>query len=204
MSAPGAVSAPGAARAWSGVLPRAEGPAVLVHGGAWDIPDDEADAHREGLLRALARAECLLGRRAPAVEVAAEAVAVLEADPAFDAGRGAVLDRDGFVQLDAGLMDGHTRAWGAVANVRCLPHPVRIARRLLEGDAQARLLVAEGAERYAAEHGFPHVAPEHLVVPRERARHARLLREAGFHTSRAFTGPVSGPQGTVGCVVRDA
>lgn len=177
-------------------------PAVLVHGGAWAIPDEEVDAHLDGLGKALARARQLAERGRSALEVVVETVAVLESHPAFDAGLGAVLDRDGRPQLDAGVMDGSTLAWGGVANVRTVANPIRLARALAEEDGQARLLVGEGAERYAGELGMPYVEPERLVVARERERFERLREEAGFHTSGAFSG--GAPRGTVGCVAVDA
>ena len=66
---------------------------MLVHGGAWDIPQDETDAHKEGMLHALDVARDLLLSGCTALDAAAEAVAVLERHPAFDAGTGAVLNR---------------------------------------------------------------------------------------------------------------
>ena len=184
-------------------------PALLVHGGAWDIPDAECADHRDGLLAALAHGRRVLERGGSALDAVEAAVVAMEAHPAFDAGRGAVLDRDGQPQLDAGIMCGATLRWGAVANVRALGHPVRAARLLLDGDGQARLLVGEGAERFAAEAGLPHVAPERLVVDRERARYHRLMADAAFHTSQAFAGPPPDlppdhPRGTVGAVALDA
>lgn len=143
-----------------------------------------------------------------ALDAVEAAIVALEAHPAFDAGRGAVLDRDGGVQLDAGMMCGATLRWGAVANVRGLNHPVRAARLLLD-DADgsafgARLLVGEGAERYAAEAGLPFVAPERLVVARERDRYERLRAGPPVHPSAAIAGPPESPRGTVGAVALDA
>ena len=179
-----------------------EPPLLLLHGGAWDIPTDETAAHLEGMDRALRVGRRALERGRTALDVVAEVVAAMEDHPAFDAGRGAVLDRDGLPQLDAGLMDGPTLQWGAVANVRHLANPILAARRLAEDDGQARLLVAEGAERYAAEIGLPSVDPQVLIVDRERRRYDRLGGERGFHTSNAFAGGT--PRGTVGCTVLDA
>ena len=183
---------------------------VLVHGGAWDIPDAALAEHRDGLARALRVARRAVEAGRDALAVAVETVAALEDHPAFDAGRGAVLDRDGQVQLDAGVMEGETRRWGAVANVRALPNPVRAARALLDADGQARLLVGEGAERFAAEVGLPAVAPSALVVERERDRYDRLRAHPAFGTA-AMAGQMDvprsstdAPAGTVGCVVRDA
>ena len=180
--------------------PPAGAPALIVHGGAWDIPDADLDDHLDGLRMAVARGRALLERGRSALDVVEEVVAAMERHGAFDAGRGAVLDRDGAAQLDAGIMCGATLRWGAVANVRTLPEPVRIARRLLDADGQARLLVADGAERFAAEAGLPAVDPARLVHPREMARYEALREASAFHTSDAF----AGPRGTVGCVALDA
>lgn len=180
----------------------AEAPLVLLHGGAWDIPTDELDAHLDGMGRALRVGRRALDRGRTALDVVVEVVVALEDHPAFDAGRGSVLDRDGQPQLDAGVMDGETLRWGAVANVRQLSNPILAARALVETDGQARLMVGEGAERFAAERGLPSVDPQSLVVARERRRYERLRQERGFHTSEAFAGDA--PRGTVGCVVLDA
>ena len=178
-------------------------PALLIHGGAWDIPYEETAAHVEGMTQALARGRSLLEAGASALETVAATVSVLEAHPAFDAGHGAVLDRSGRVQLDAGLMCGASHRWGAVANVRRIAHPIRVAHRLLGGDGQERLLVGPGAEAFAEDAGFELVDNDTLIVERERARFHRLRDEATFHTSRAFSGDPS-PRGTVGCVGLDA
>jgi len=154
---------------------------------------------------ALARGRALLEDGATALETVVETVAVLEAHPAFDAGRGAVLDRSGRAQLDAGVMCGATLRWGAVAHVRRFAHPIRVARRLLDGDGQERLLVGPGAEAFAEEVGFELIENEALIVERERLRFARLRDESAFHTSRAFSGDgPDAPRGTVGCVALDA
>ena len=181
--------------------PPSGSPVLLVHGGAWDIPQAETAAHVEGMTQALARGRDLLEGGASALETVVAVVAVLEDHPAFDAGRGAVLDRSGQAQLDAGVMCGATYRWGAVANVRRLANPVRVAHRLLGDDGQARLLVGTGAEAFAAEVGFDLVDNETLIVARERSRFAQLRAEADFHTSQAFSG--AAPRGTVGCVALD-
>ena len=176
---------------------------MLVHGGAWDIPQNETEAHLDGLHRALRVGRRALERGQACLDIIVEVVAALEDHPAFDAGRGSVLDRDGQPQLDAGVMAGDGLRWGAVANVRRLKNPIRAARALVGADGQARLLVGDGAERFAAELGHPTVTPSSLVVPREVARHQRLAEHAAFHTSAAFAGAMDVPRGTVGCVVRD-
>ncbi|MEM6337413.1 MAG: isoaspartyl peptidase/L-asparaginase [Bacteroidota bacterium] len=179
------------------------GPVLLLHGGAWAIPDDEVDAHVGGVRAAAEVGRHLIESGKTALDIAVAVVEQLEAHPAFDAGTGSVLTREGLAELDAGVMDGPSLAFGAVAGVRRLAHPIRAAERLLHHDGQARLLVGEGAEAFAAEHGIPLVDNASLIVPRELGRHRRLAAEAGFHTSSAFDGHSDGPAGTVGCVVRD-
>ncbi len=182
--------------------------ALLVHGGAWDIPDEALPDHREGLRQAVARGRALLEKGAPALEAACEAVAALEAHGAFDAGCGAMLNQDGEAELDAGCMDGSTLGYGAVMGVRRVRQPIRVARRLVErGRGQVRLLCAEGAERFAEAEGFALVENEALICGREWARYEKLRREAeAFHPSEAFLpgraweagGPLGDTVGRVG------
>ena len=176
-----------------------------MHGGAWDIPETACAAHRDGLQQAVDRGRGLLEDGASAIEVVAETVAVLEAHGAFDAGRGAMLDRDGVARLDAGLMDGASLDYGAVIGVQRIAQPIRIAHRLLaQSDGQARILTREGAEAFAESEGFELVDNAALICDRERARHAKLETEAGqHHTSHSFLQSTGAPRDTVGCVAKD-
>ncbi len=174
------------------------GAALLVHGGAWDIPDDALADHRDGLAIAVDTGRQWLADGASAVDVAVEVVAAMEAHGAFDAGRGSVLDIDGAVSVDAAVVCGATARWGAVAALRHVAAPSRLARWLLgAAPSEARLLVGEGAERFAAAAGVALVDPASLVHPRERARYAAAL-------AAAPSAQTPGPRGTVGCLVRDA
>jgi beta-aspartyl-peptidase (threonine type) len=198
----------------AGAVP-SSGAALLVHGGAWAIPDEALPAHRAGLHEAVAVGAKLLRSGAPALEAATETVAAMEASGAFDAGAGAMLNQQGEAELDAGVMDGATRDYGGVMAVRRLAHPVRVARRLLAaGAGEVRLLAGEGAERFADAEGFALVENDALVHPRERERFETLRRRAeeqgrdaaflpGRHALDAGepAPPVGGD--TVGCVARD-
>ena len=147
-------------------------PILLVHGGAWAIPDDAVEAHTFGVRSALLAGYALLERGATAVDAVEAAVAVLEDDEAFDAGRGSFLTRDGKVQLDALLMDGGVtgamRA-GGVACVERLRNPIHAARLVLEKSPHV-YFVGRDAENFAAEHGMPLIDNSELVLDRERAR----------------------------------
>lgn len=183
-------------------VPIDDGPSVLIHGGAWAIPDEECPAHHDGLEQAVYKARDMLQKGASALEVVSETVAGMELHGAFDAGKGAVLTRAGTVELDAGIMDGATMRVGAVANVKRLLNPVLAARLILRhGKGDFRMLIAEQAEAFAAEHGQKLVPNEQLISDRERRRFEQLRAAAAYHTSHPFQD--RGPRGTVGCVARD-
>src|SRR6516162_1921519 len=99
-------------------------PVLLVHGGAWAIPDDDAPAHEAGVRAALKAGFEILSAGGPALDAVQAAVAVLEDDPTFDAGRGSFLTSDGRVQLDALLMDGGRMKAGGVACVERIQNPI--------------------------------------------------------------------------------
>jgi beta-aspartyl-peptidase (threonine type) len=172
--------------------------ALVVHGGAWDIPDDEVEPHLEGCRRALAAGWEALSSGATALGAVESAVRVMEDDPVFDAGVGSVLNRDGLVELDAAIMDGATLRSGAVAAVRGVRNPVTLARRVL--DSEAVLLVGRGAERFADAVGIERCADEDLIVSRERVRWEELRRLEAYRTPDAFQRPpgeVAGQRGIV-------
>jgi beta-aspartyl-peptidase (threonine type) len=155
-------------------------PVLVVHGGAWDIPDDMVEAHLNGVRNAAAAAWRALERGGSALDAVEEGIVVMEDDETFDAGRGSFLNRDGKVQLDAFIMDGSTLRGGGVGCVERLRNPVRAARKILS-DSPHVYFVAEGAERFAAEHGIALCRNEDLVIPREveRLREYQAQASAG-------------------------
>src|SRR6202043_1092642 len=144
-------------------------PVLVVHGGAWAIPDDMVEAHLNGVRNAAAAGWRALEHGGSALDAVEEAVVVLEDDETFDAGRGSFLNRDGKVQLDAFIMDGATLRDGGVGCVERLRNPVRAARKILS-DSPHVYFVAEGAERFAAEHGIALCRNADLIIPREVER----------------------------------
>lgn len=157
---------------------------LIVHGGAWDIPDDEVAEHQAGCRAALEAGWRVLEHGGAALDAVEAAVRVLEDAPIFDAGVGAVLNRDGDVELDAAIMDGPTLRSGAVAAVRRVRNPITLARHVLE--SQVVLLVGQGADRFAEAAGLPLCDPAELIVERERARWLELLAQSEFRTQDAF------------------
>jgi len=130
------------------------------------MPDEMIDAHIQGVTNALAAGWRVLERGGAAVDAVEEAVVIMEDDETFDAGRGSFLNRDGRVQLDALIMDGATLRAGGVGCVERLRNPVRAARKILSESPHV-YFVAEGAERFAAEHGIALCQNEDLVIARE-------------------------------------
>lgn len=142
------------------------------------MPDDMVEAHLRGVRNALAAGWRVLERGGAALDAIEEAVIIMEDDETFDAGRGSFLNRDGRVQMDALIMDGATLRAGGVGCVERVRNPVRVARKILSESPHV-YFVAEGAERFAAEHGVELCRNEELIIPREIERLRKYQSEAG-------------------------
>ena len=172
-------------------------PSLIVHGGAWDIPDEAVEACKAGCDRALAAGWSILSRGGSALDAVEAAVMVLENEPVFDAGFGSHLNLDGHVECDAIVMDGATLRAGSVAALRHIRNPIRLARKVLE-DCPHMMLVAEGAERFAAEQGIALCQPEELIAESEREAWSKCSKSK--HAAAHHRGH---EQGTVGAVAMD-
>ena len=180
-------------------------PVLLVHGGAWAIPADMVEAHLNGVRNAMSAGWQVLHRRGSALDAVEEAVVIMEDDDTFDAGRGSFLNRDGKVQLDALIMDGSTLRTGGVGCVEHLRNPIRAARKILSESPHV-YFVAEGAEKFAAEHGIPLCENADLIIPREIERlcefQSRLTSESQEDARDLFAPTIS--HDTVGAVALDS
>jgi len=175
-------------------------PVLVIHGGAWAMPDDMVEAHIHGVRNALAAGWRVLERGGSSLDAVEEAVVIMEDDETFDAGRGSFLNRDGKVQLDALIMDGSTLRAGGVGCVERLRNPVRAARKILSESPHV-YFVGEGAERFAAEHGVPLCGNEELVIPREVARLREYQAQAASGGNDLFAPAIS--HDTVGAIALD-
>ena len=163
-------------------------PILLIHGGAWAMPDDAVAAHENGIRHALSAGWDALARGGSAVDAVEAAVTVMEDDDTFDAGRGSFLTRDGRVQLDALLMNGANLRTGGVACVERLRNPIQAARLVLDQSPHV-YFVGTGAERFATQHGMRLVDNTELIVPRERERLMAFQRaEAAGGRDTTFSG----------------
>ena len=137
----------------SGAAPDKPRTALVIHGGAGVIeraalsPEEEREV-RAALNRALDAGNAVLARGGPAIDAAEAAIVVLEEDPHFNAGKGAVFNAKGGHELDASMMEGHTRRAGAVAGVTTVRNPVKLARAVMEHSPHV-MLAGPGAETFA-------------------------------------------------------
>ncbi len=180
-------------------------PLLVIHGGAGverkDFSAEEERAARAALTEALRRGHAELMAGKPALDAVTAAITVLEDDPSFNAGRGAVFTHDGKNELDSSLMDGATLRAGAVAGVHTIRNPILLARAVMEHSPHV-MMVGEGAEMFAAEQKIPQVDPAYFRTDKRWQQLQRALKEeaagqahADLETAKHF--------GTVGAVALD-
>lgn len=156
---------------------------LAIHGGAGVIergaltPEQDA-AYRAALDRALAEGAAILDEGGSALDAVEAAVRVLEDDPLFNAGRGAVFTADGRIELDAAIMDGATLNAGAVAGLTTTRHPVSAARAVMERSPHV-LLIGPGADAFAASVELEQVDPAWFFTERRWRGLERTLRDRG-------------------------
>jgi beta-aspartyl-peptidase (threonine type) len=125
---------------------------LIAHGGAKDISTADEQSNREGLFEAIEIGTRILSKGGTALTAVEEVVKSLENNPAYNAGYGSVRNRDGYVEMDASIMDGRTLDIGAVACIKEVDNPVSVARALLK--EREIFLVGDGATKFAFEMGF--------------------------------------------------
>jgi len=154
--------------------------AIAIHGGAGVIareqlgPDDGA-SYRAGLAEALDAGYAVLERGGSSLDAVTTAVRILEDNPLFNAGRGAVLTHEGQAELDASIMTGHDLKAGAVAGVKRIRHPIDLARKVME-DSPHVMLYGAGAEEFAHSRGFEFVPTEFFIPPLRKQQLERVLQ----------------------------
>jgi beta-aspartyl-peptidase (threonine type) len=175
--------------------------AIIVHGGAWAIPDASKAATEAGCRRAASVGYSVLEAGGSAVDACEAAIRVLENDPMFDAGYGSVLTSAGTVEMDAVLQSGSDLQAGAVACVSCIRNPISLARAIMASDHT--LLVGQGAEAYARSLGIETIDPNELVTQAARDELEQLQRYTEA-TDTLFNLPHTMGHDTVGCCAMDA
>lgn len=197
---------------------QARKPVLVIHGGAGTIlrrnmtPEKEK-AYTEGLQQALAAGYAILEKGGSALDAVEAAVRVMEDNPLFNAGKGAVFTNAGTNELDASIMDGKSLAAGSVAGVTTIRNPITAARAVMEHSPHV-LLVGRGAEQFAAEQGLQIVDPSYFYTEERWQGLQRIKKEDSAKTELDHGGRKSGaglkqPEnrdskyGTVGAVALD-
>ena len=171
---------------------------LLIHGGAGVMrraemtPEMDA-AYRAGLNDALEAGSKVLAGGGQALDAVEAAVRVLEDNPNFNAGRGAVLTREGVAELDASIMDGRDRRAGAVAQVRTVRNPIRAARHVMDNTGRV-MFAGPDVDEMAKEAGLEIVPPEYFITPRRQEALKRAMAGSFVPMDR---------YGTVGAVAMD-
>ena len=180
---------------------------LAIHGGAGveraDLSPEEERAARAALELALRRGHAALKAGKPALDAVTAAITVLEDDPNFNAGRGAVFTHDGRNELDASLMDGATRAAGAVAGVHRVKNPILLARAVMDRSPHV-MMVGDGAEAFAKEQGVELVDPAWFRTEKRWQQLQQRLREDAAKQAVLDPHPGRRYTGTVGAVALDA
>lgn len=174
---------------------------IAIHGGAGTLPraalaSGREAAYRAGLAAALDAGYNVLDRGGTSIDAVATAVRILEDDPLFNAGRGAVLAHDGTVELDAAIMDGRDLAAGAIAGVSHIRNPIDLARAVMEHSPHV-MLIGAGAEEFARTRSIETVSNDYFITDARRAEWRRVLGGDQRPANELSA------LGTVGAVARD-
>lgn len=178
-------------------------PGIVIHGGAGTIARDMAPEIQQGFLDGLSAAlktgAEMLRRGASSLDTVEQVVRVLEDNPHFNAGKGAVYTHTGEHELDAAIMDGRTLGCGAVAGVKTVKNPIGLARMVMEQTKHV-MFAGPGVEAFADAMKVERVDPSYYDTPqRYQAWQRALQREASQQP------PVDDEKkGTVGAVALDA
>ena len=178
-------------------------PILVIHGGAGviakDVTPEKEKAVRDGLQQALEAGYAQLKAGKPAQDAVTAAITLLEDNPNFNAGRGAVFNHDGRNELDAAIMVGATLRAGSVANVHKVKNPILLARAVMEKSSHV-MLVGSGAEQFAQSIGMALVEPKYFYT---EERWQQLQKALAEEKSKSVDVQKAPHHGTVGAVALD-
>ncbi|BBW91905.1 isoaspartyl peptidase/L-asparaginase [Pseudoalteromonas sp. PS1M3] len=188
--------------------------AIAIHGGAGTIdkakfsPEQEK-AYRAKLSEAVEAGYSVLEKGGESLDAVTAAITVLEQSEFFNAGRGAVYTYDGGHELDASIMDGRNRQAGAVAGVKHVESPIKLARLVMDNSVHV-MLSGQGAEEFAKEQGIELI--ENNIFDTKHRYDALLKAKDKLDKAKATTKsyqaahnalPDNFKMGTVGAVALD-
>jgi beta-aspartyl-peptidase (threonine type) len=192
--------------------------AIALHGGAGKRSRDMSPEERKKLGRAmrdaLSAGKEILTKGGSSLDAVEAVVVLLEDDPQFNAGRGAVFTRAGEHELDASIMDGATLKCGAVAGVKFQKNPIKAARLVMERTPHI-LLAGEQADKFGRDNGLDQVEQSYFFTENRFDDLQDALDKLGLPrlTKPAYAlrhepqspqeTQAEGGNGTVGCVALD-
>ena len=192
--------------------------AIVIHGGAGvierkELTAEQEAAYRAALKQAIGAGIAVLEKGGSALDAVEATITLMEDDPFFNAGRGAVFTAEGRNELDASIMDGRTLAAGSVAGVTRTRHPISLARRVMEKSPHV-MMVGTGADTFSREQGLEQVEPGWFYTERRWRSLETVLKEKGLPIPPRPAGITADPakdlvhdegkRGTVGVVALDA
>jgi len=159
--------------------------AIAIHGGAGTIEREKMSAdvesdYRQKLEQSVRAGHKVLNSGGSSLDAVMAAVEVMENSDLFNAGKGSVLNHDGEVEMDASIMEGKMQEAGAIAGVRQVKNPIRLAGEVLNNSPHV-MLIGEGAEEFATQRGFELIDNSYFQTKRRRAQLARI--QAGSKAS---------------------
>ncbi|MCW3054810.1 MAG: Asparaginase [Chthonomonadales bacterium] len=166
--------------------------AIIVHGGASTVPPEKQGPKRAGCVKAVRVGWAILSQGGSALDAVEGAIRILEDDPNFNAGFGSMLQPDGMVRMDAGLMEGRDLQAGAVAAIEGVRHPISVARQVL---IQPPVLIVGPYARDFARRSEAEMCSPTELISEEQYRH--------WEAQQAQQRPAGRSHDTVGCVALD-
>ena len=182
---------------------------LVIHGGAGTITRASMSAeaekqYRAGLEEALRAGHGVLTKGGSSLDAVEAAIRIMEDNPLFNAGKGAVFTHEGRNELDAAIMEGKTKKAGSVAGVTIIRNPITAARAVMEKSEHV-MMVGRGAELFATKMGLEIVDPSYFWTERRwKGLQQELLKEQNKPPQARLDGPDEKKFGTVGAVAVDA
>jgi beta-aspartyl-peptidase (threonine type) len=173
--------------------------AIVIHGGAGVMPaseltPDKEAAYRQGLNAAMDAGYAVLENGGSSLDAVIAAIHLMEDNPLFNAGKGAVLTHKGEAELDASIMEGKGLRAGAIAGVTHVKNPIELARLVMEKSPHV-MLIGSGAEEFAMEQGMTLVPSSYFVTPHRQEQLRKAIEKE--NAEKPFG------NGTVGAVALD-
>lgn len=181
--------------------------AIVVHGGAGGMksgslsPEDEKH-YKEVLQQAVDAGEKILKAGGDAVDAVQAAITILENDSYFNAGKGAVLNSEGFAELDASIMNGKDLNAGAVAGVTTVKNPIAAARAVMDKSKHV-MFSTKGAELFAEGAGCEIVDGKYFITEKMKKRYEQVKKNEDKKSQLKQPENMDDKYGTVGAVALD-